>query len=618
MRALRAAAGMAVMAAMPMVAAPMAAKAVPFDRTFVFGDSLSDTGRVYELTRGLIPQSPPYFDGRFSNGPVWVERFAPLVGAQPNQQTNYAYGGAETGTLSQAGVPGVLGQVGQFAVTGPGNRGGGIFTVWAGGNDYFNKVKAGQDTAPLIAQTVGNISAAVEQLAALGGRTFLVPNLPDLGNVPDTRGSDRAALLNLVTGAHNAQLQQAMNALETKLGVKIIVADVNGLYRAVAANPAAYGFTNALTPCITDNKATGACADEAQADKTVYWDEIHPTRAAHLLIAQYMQGAVLALNDAAETVAMQPELAFDISRGWHRALLGSVMGTALGTAGGSRVERIGDGPLSAFLVGDASWGRLAGSAEQAGFRYDTQVGGVGADYAVSPSTRVGLSVGGARGHATLDKGEGEVGVTSTIVGLHAVTEAQGFSLAVLGSVSFDHYGDIDRNTGFAVFPKASAETDGRTYGLSVAGGYTAQVGRFAVGPRLGLRYLHAEVDGYGETGAGPLSLRTERQSARSLASSVGAEASTSFEIGRTVLEPSLALAWEHEFADDPRTVTVILPGGASNSVNPSGIGRDALVIGAGLSANIGQAVTAALGYRAELSGADGHSHAFTARLRMRF
>lgn len=618
MRAFRAAVGAAKLAAAAIPVATTPVAAVPFDRTFVFGDSLSDTGRVFELTRGLVPQSPPYFDGRFSNGPVWVERFAPLVGAQPNQQTNYAYGGAETGVLSRTNVPGVLGQVSQFALTGPGGRGSGIFTVWAGGNDYFDRVRAGQDPAPLIPQTVGNIVTAVERLAALGGRTFLVPNLPDLGSIPDTRNSDRAALLNLVTAAHNARLLSAMNDLEKRLGVKVIVADVNGLYRAVAANPAAYGFTNVTTPCISGNKATGACPTDAQADKTVYWDEIHPTRAAHLLIAQYMQGAVLALNDAAETVAMQPELAFDITRGWHRALLGSVMGTALGTAAGSRVEKIGDGPLSAFLIGDASWGRLAGTSEQAGFRYDTQVGGVGAEYAINPSTRVGLSVGGAHGHATLDKGEGEVGVTSTIIGLHAITQAQGFSLAVLGSVSFDHYGDIDRNTGFAVFPTASAETDGRTYAFSVAGGYTAQVGRFAVGPRLGLRYIQSEIDAYGESGAGPLSLGVERQNARSLASSVGAEASTSFEIGRAVLEPSLALAWEHEFADDPRTVTVLLPGGASNSVRPGGIARNALVVGAGLSANIGQAVTAAVGYRAELSGADGHNHAFTARVGMRF
>ncbi len=616
MRAVRVALGAAVLAASPMGAMP--AGAVPFDKVFVFGDSLSDTGRVYELTQGLIPKSPPYYDGRFSNGPVWVERFAPLVGTQPDQKTNYAYGGAETGTLSQSNVPGVLGQVGQFALSGPGGRGGGIFAVWAGGNDYFNRVRAGQDPGPLISQTVGNIVSAVERLAALGGRTFLVPNLPDLGNVPDTRSTDRAALLNSVTATHNAQLLQAMNDLEKRTGVKIIVADVNGLYRAVAANPGAYGFTTITTPCITNDAATGACATEVQANQTVYWDEIHPTQAAHLLIAEFMQGAVLALNDAAETVAMQPELAFEVTRGWHRAILGSVMGTALGTASGTRSERIGNGPLSAFLIGDASWGRLAGNTEQAGFRYNTQVGGVGAEYAIDTHTRVGLSVGAAHGRANLDGGQGEVGMTSNIIGLHAVTEAQGFTLAIAGSVAFDHYGDIDRTTGFSFFPTANADTDGRTYAFSVAGGYTAQVGRFALGPRLGLRYINTEIDEYAERDAGPLSLGVLRQSARSLASSVGAEATTSFEVGRALLEPSLALAWEHEFADDPRTVTVVLPSGISNSANPSGISRNSLVVGAGLSAAVGQAVTAALGYRAQLSGADGHNHAFTARVRMRF
>lgn len=595
--------GIGVAVGLIVLAAPAAA--VPFDRVFVFGDSLSDTGRVYDLTFGRVPQSPPYFDGRFSNGPVWVERLAPLVGALPDQNTNYAYGGAETGTVSQILVPGVRGQVGQFAVNGPGGRDRGLFAVWAGGNDYINRVAVGADPAPLIGQTVGNLVAAVERLTALGGRTFLVPNLPDLGETPDTRATPRAPLLNAVTAAHNAQLQQAMDDVERRLGVKVVVADVATLYRAVKANPGTYGFNNWVTPCLSDDKPTGACATDAQADATVFWDELHPTRAAHLLIAQYMQGALLALNDAAETVAMQPELAFNIARGWHRSLLSG------------QQERVGEGPLTAFLIGDASWGRLAGTAEQEGFGYNAQVGGIGAELAVSPSSRVGLSVGYGHGRADLDRGAGKLGMTSTVVGLHAVTEAQGFSLAVAGSVGFDRYGDIERRTGFAVFPTTSAETNGRTYAFSVAGGYTVQLGAVSLGPRLGLRYIDTRIDGYTESGGGPLSLGVERQSARSLESTVGMEAATSLTLGGAVLEPRLAIGWEHEFGDE-RTVTVRLPGGASNSVTPGGQGRDSLVLGAGLSAAVGPAVTAAIGYRAELSGADGHDHAFTARVRMRF
>lgn len=48
-----------------------------------------------------VPESPPYFRGRFSNGPVWVEDLADRLALdlEPSLQggTNFAFGGAETG-----------------------------------------------------------------------------------------------------------------------------------------------------------------------------------------------------------------------------------------------------------------------------------------------------------------------------------------------------------------------------------------------------------------------------------------------------------------------------------------------------------------------------------------
>ncbi|MDY6992457.1 MAG: SGNH/GDSL hydrolase family protein, partial [Pseudomonadota bacterium] len=38
---------------------------------YVFGDSLSDKGNLFELTG--LPPDPPYFNGRFSNGLLWSE-----------------------------------------------------------------------------------------------------------------------------------------------------------------------------------------------------------------------------------------------------------------------------------------------------------------------------------------------------------------------------------------------------------------------------------------------------------------------------------------------------------------------------------------------------------------
>ena len=56
---------------------------------------------VDELTFGILPGSD-YFDGRFSNGPLWIEDLATRLGVPvPDHSldggTNYATGGAETG-----------------------------------------------------------------------------------------------------------------------------------------------------------------------------------------------------------------------------------------------------------------------------------------------------------------------------------------------------------------------------------------------------------------------------------------------------------------------------------------------------------------------------------------
>ena len=52
---------------------PAYAQAPRPDNIIVFGDSLSDTGNAFEATGHGEPPSTPYFDGRFSNGPVWVQ-----------------------------------------------------------------------------------------------------------------------------------------------------------------------------------------------------------------------------------------------------------------------------------------------------------------------------------------------------------------------------------------------------------------------------------------------------------------------------------------------------------------------------------------------------------------
>src|SRR4051794_4802084 len=60
-----------------------------------FGDSLTDTGNVFAASGGTTPAAP-YWMGRASNGPLWVEQLAARLGvAAPTPSllggTNYAF-----------------------------------------------------------------------------------------------------------------------------------------------------------------------------------------------------------------------------------------------------------------------------------------------------------------------------------------------------------------------------------------------------------------------------------------------------------------------------------------------------------------------------------------------
>jgi len=89
---------------------------------FVVGDSYSDGGNGY-LVSGGFPPFPPYWDGRFSNGPTAVERLwrlynpAELFGPSLAGGTNFAIARATTGVENFIGVnPGLPGYANHGAV----------------------------------------------------------------------------------------------------------------------------------------------------------------------------------------------------------------------------------------------------------------------------------------------------------------------------------------------------------------------------------------------------------------------------------------------------------------------------------------------------------------------
>src|SRR5271170_856297 len=82
-----------------------------YDNLYVFGDSYCDVGNIFAVTGGAEPAAP-YYNGRFSNGPIWLDHVAGFLGVplKPSlaSGTDYAFGGAwVTEPQSVTGVPSV-------------------------------------------------------------------------------------------------------------------------------------------------------------------------------------------------------------------------------------------------------------------------------------------------------------------------------------------------------------------------------------------------------------------------------------------------------------------------------------------------------------------------------
>ena len=261
-----------------MPAVPLAEPYGPFSEMLVFGDSLSDVGNVHQLTWGLYPESPPYYQGRFSNGPVWSEITAERLGlgalsASLSGGTCYAYGGAETGYgWSSTFTPNLGSQIAT-------HLGGGqvredqLIVVWGGANDFLG----GGQTDPAV--PVGNLVEHVTTLAAAGGEVFLVPNLPPLGKTPAHRGQASEAVMDQLSIQFNALLAAEMDALAASLAITVLQMDVQAMLEEVLARPAAFGFANVTDPALVGDTPA------PNAEEYLFWDGVHPTGGGHDLLA---------------------------------------------------------------------------------------------------------------------------------------------------------------------------------------------------------------------------------------------------------------------------------------------------------------------------------------------
>ena len=274
----------------------------------VFGDSLSDTGNVADLTEAKYGVRIPgpfadYTDGRFTDGSdtlppaenyfgVWIEQLAatfpsrPAVKASLDGGTNYAYGFAFTGrgtsvfsfgtadslfvTINNIGQ-----QITDYLATHPKINDKTLFVVWGGANDLLNATSEDDVIDAGINQTLN-----IQRLIDAGATQFIVPNLPPLGLVPRLSGSPATSvpataaskLYNEVLGGGIALLRDFNFGRRLNLSQL----DVFDLFDEIVATPSKYSLVNVTA------SSQGMAVDP---DTFLFWDDLHPTTRGHKILA---------------------------------------------------------------------------------------------------------------------------------------------------------------------------------------------------------------------------------------------------------------------------------------------------------------------------------------------
>ncbi|KAJ3366359.1 hypothetical protein GGF31_008087 [Allomyces arbusculus] len=279
----------------------------PFDRVIAFGDSLTDTSNVWELSQHTWPLPPPLYDsGRFSNGPMWIEYFTrAVVSESASVLRNYAYGSA---TTDNALVPGYTGAKSEFLVPDLNDQlrtfqqeleqgtlsvqGRTLYTVWFGGNDIiFSKTQV-----PLNA-VVGNLIRALQTIDALHTTAagtpaprILVFGMRNLGAAPFLTPYPAAVHEAFQTASDNFNTILSARVLEYDAGQgRVTFVPTAHIMPDILASPAAYGFPSGTqgTSCLSAQFEM--CKDP---EMHVYWDTFHPATGTHRVIAQEAAMAV--------------------------------------------------------------------------------------------------------------------------------------------------------------------------------------------------------------------------------------------------------------------------------------------------------------------------------------
>jgi outer membrane lipase/esterase len=540
-----------------------------FDHVVVFGDSLSDDGNL-SLALGL-PQL-----ARFTTNPgqVTVENVADYFGAGITPSllagTDFAFGGA--GVVNNAPgtpptVPTLPTQLSLYLqATGGKADPNTLYSIWGGANDVFYNValaQAGMLTADQVQANLQTAAGAelgmIQQLAQAGARYVIVFNLPDIGLTPSSleQGPQAAAQGTGLSLIYN----NTLNAGLSQLGINIVPIDTFTLLREIVADPSLYGFTNVTDPACGIGSSSLECGPQGSGapytyasgtDQTyLFADDVHPTTAAHAILAQYVESVITAPGE----VSLLAEAPLQTTDTVNRTLRNQAIGSLAGAPGGG-----------ARLFVDFEHGRqrFDATVDTPKSSNDLDTLTIGAD--VHPADHMSAGMALTPGQHN-DDFAGDAGGFKLQELLASGYVMWGWQQAYFGAIgSFGHlgYSDVYRNIPLGPATRhETGDTSGSHAAFTLTGGWWVDFDGWRTGPYADLGWQHIHVDGYSEKGNDAATMTFGRQDRHALIATLGWQLTGDWQAGNTLLHPFARIGWNHDSDADPRDVTgglVTMPG----------------------------------------------------------
>ncbi len=265
---------------------------------YIFGDSLHDTGNLKKLTNGKYP-SQAYFDGRFSNGPVYCDYLDNAILEKYSQKIcikNYAVGGALTNSVNGYS-PESTSLVSQIESENFVFKGDDLIIIGCGANNYgffFDIHKFPFIHLNRLYNLANDIELCVKKAIDQGAENILLFNVPNMFMAPLKYKLSvffRKLVMPIISKSlltTNKKIQNFVNGFEKK-GVTLELFDICKLFSEALNSPEKFGFECSKKYVIPGlGRYDTKIPNLKEHSEYLFWDYVHPTTQGHKMLARHI------------------------------------------------------------------------------------------------------------------------------------------------------------------------------------------------------------------------------------------------------------------------------------------------------------------------------------------